>query len=466
MNKGQYGRENKCTKQVVLKATRSMLEDMTEVDWTHQSGRLLYDVAAMCEDEGDYALIKNIRLVCKSWLAAANDSRRLWRPTYRSTSQRIQRVAATFPSLEQVNLSACLHSGDPIDLEPLLHLGGMKSLHAGNFAIHVPTRSSRALEQLTNLVDLNFCPLGTLGLLKLTQLCCLTSLGVRGPEIFTSPSGGDCYENETTAQEVLQQAKDLSRLQSISLSRLVLNEAACRAIACLTQLKSLHLSEAMHTAYVQPVTGDDKATASLAALESICRLAQLQALAMPGSLVYLTNVLSISRLSSLTTLDLQGVAAAQSLSGIEALTGLVCLNVSDMICVPDLSPVRVLTNLRELRFARCIDVQSWGVQAISMLTKLELLDMHMCAFSSSWITLVTGLTNLQFLDMSVGNWRDQDVLQLTACTALSFLGLRDCPSTTSSMHRILKERLPLLSVIEAQCSTSGDQYAGFLGWPY
>lgn len=444
-----------------------MLGDASFADWTQQLDTLLYDVAAVHESRGDYTQIKNIRLVCKAWLTTANNSRRSWRPTYRCTSERFQRVAATFAGLTNVDLSACLHTGTPITLEPLLHLDSIRSLHAGNFAICFPSASSQALGQLTNLVNLNFCPLGTLSLLRLSQLCNLASLCVRGPEVFTSPSGADCYDNETAAQEVLQQAGALAQLQSICLSRLALNEAACQAIPYLTQLKSISLLEVIHTAYVQQGDGEIcKVQASHAAFEALCGLEQLKELAIPGSLVYLVNMQSISRLSNLVSLDMQGFSRFRSLVGIEQLTGLQSLNVSDMIHVSSLSPIALLTNLRELRFARCIDVQSWGVQTISSLTKLEVLDMRMCAFSSTWISLLTGLTNLQSLDISVGNWRDQDVLQLTTCTALSFLGLQDCPSTTSSMHRILQERLPLLEVIEAHCSTSGDQYAGFLGWPY
>ena len=447
-----------------------MLDDATHADWTQQLDTLLYDVAAVYESRGDYTQIKNVRLVCKAWLTVANNSRRSWRPTYRCTSERFHRVAATFSGLTDVDLSACLHTGNPIDLEPLLHLGSTRSLHAGNFAICFPSASSQALGHLTNLVNLNFCPLGTLSLLRLSRLCNLTSLCVRGPEVFTSPSGADCYDNETAAQEVLQQAGALTQLQNICLSRLALNEDACHAIPYLTQLKSLSLLEVIHTAYVRQGDrhGEEmcKIQASHAAFEALCGLQQLKELAIPGSLVYLADMQSISRLSSLTSLDMQGFSRFRSLIGVEQLTGLQSLNVSDMIHVSSLSPIALLTNLRELRFARCIDIQSWGVQTISSLTKLEVLDMRMCAFSSTWISLLTGLTNLQSLDMSVGNWRDQDVLQLTTCTALSFLGLQDCPSTTSSMHRILQERLPLLAVIEAHCSTSGDQYAGFLGWPY
>lgn len=443
----------------------------SDADWTEHLGGLLHDIVAVQESRGDYTRVKNIRLVCKAWLSAANGSRRVWSPIYGCTSERVRTVAQNFSRLENVDLSACLHTRAPIDLTPLFcRLGSIRSLHAGNFAVCVPSSSSRALEQMTTLVSLNFCPLGTLGELKLSRLCNLTSLFVRGPEVYTSPAGDDCYANEMAGQEVLQQAASLRKLHSICLSRLALNDASCKVIPLLTQLQSLSLLEVIHTAYVQPsnkkAEGGTKTEASQATFDAVCTLEQLRELAMPDSLVYLTSVHSISKLNNLTSLDMQCFPHVRSLVGLEQLTRLQSLNVSDLIHVPSLSPLRHLTDLHELRFARCIDVQSWGVQTLSLLTKLEVLDMQCCAFSSSWITLLTGLTSLRKLDMSVGNWRDQDVLQLTSCTALSFLGLRECPSTTSSMHRILQERLPQLTSIEAQCSTSGDHYAGFLGWPY
>ena len=442
----------------------------SDSDWSAHLGGLLHDICVVQESRGDYTWMKNIRLVCKAWLSAANSSRSFWSPVYGCTSDRVRTVAQNFSRLANVDLSSCLHTRAPIELEPLLRLESIRSLHAGNFAICVPSSSSRALEQMTKLVNLNFCPLGTLGLLKLSQLCNLTVLSVRGPEVYTSPGGEDCYENESAGQEILQQAANLTGLRSMCLSRLALNDAACTALALLTQLQSLSMLEVIHTAYVLPADkkaeDGSKVEASQAAFNAVCSLEQLQNLAMPESLVYLTSLTDISRLTSLTSLDMQCFPHVRSLVGLEQLTGLKSLNMSDLTHVPSLSPLKHLTGLRELRFARCIDVQSWGVQTLSLLTKLEVLDMQCCAFSSSWITLLTGLTSLRKLDMSVGNWRDKDVLQLTHCTALSFLGLRDCPSTTSSMHRILQERLPQLASIEAQCSTSGDQYAGFLGWPY
>ena len=442
----------------------------SDVDWTEHLGGLLHDIVAMSETGGDYTLMKTIRLVCKSWFSAANSSRTSWNPRYVQTSERLRTVAQNFSRLENVDLSSYLHARAPIDLGPLLRLQSIRSLHVGNFAVCVPSTSSRALEQVTNLVHLDFCPLGNLSLLKLSQLCNLTSLCIRGPEVYTSPSGGDCYANEVAGQEILQQAASLRKLQSICLSRLALNDCSCKVIPSLTQLQSLSLLEVIHTAYVRPGNkmGEDdfKTQASHTAFDAVCALVQLRKLAIPESLVYLTSINNISRLTNLTSLDMQCFPHIKSLVGLEQLTGLQDLNVSDLTHVPSLSPLKNLTDLRELRFARCIDVQSWGVQTMSLLKKLEVLDIQCCAFSSSWITLLTGLTSLRKLDMSVGNWRDQDVLQLTSCTALSFLGLRDCPSTTSSMHTILKERLPQLATIEAQCCTSGDQFAGFLGWPY
>lgn len=441
----------------------------SNADWTEQLDGVLHAIAADHESRGDYSWIKNVRLVCKAWLLAANSSRRCWSPIYGCTSKRVRIVAQNYTKLTDVDLSA-LHTRSPIDLEPLLQLESVRQLHAGNFAICVPSTASRALEQMTNLVKLNLCPLGKLGLLRISQLCNLTSLTVRGPEVYTSPGGEDCYENEAVGQEILQQAASLTQLQSICLSRLALNDAARKAIPLLTHLQSLSLLEVIHTAYVRP--GEKRSEANLkieasqASFSAVCGLEQLSRLAMPESLVYLTSLNCVSRLTNLTCLDMQGFPNIRSLVGLEQLIKLQTLNVSDLIHLPSLSPLQHLSSLRELRFARCIDVQTWGVQAVSLLTNLEVLDMQCCAFSSSWITLLTGLTSLHKLDMSVGNWRDQDVLQLTRCTALSFLGLRDCPSTTSSMHRILQERLPQLAVIEAQCSTSGDQYAGFLGWPY
>ena len=446
-----------------------MLTGEVEVDWTDQLGCFLYNVVAANERSDTFVAIKSIRLVCKAWLSAANNARRVWHPQYGCTSDRVRMLARSCTNLAHVDLSSCLPRA-PVDLEPLLHLKSLQTFQAGNYAVCVPSGSSGALEQLTNLTKLNLCPLGDLSLFQLSQLQLLTMLSVRGPEVYTSPGGPDCYEDETAAQHILFQAATLAQLQGLCLSRLALNELAWEALTVLSQLQRLSLMEVIHTAYVHQTSRKPEETsnskASEAAFSAVCRLEQLVELVMPESLVYLTTIKAINKLSVLTRLNIQGIQNITSLEGLEQVTSLEWFNMSDLICVSTLAPLQDLTNLRALHFPRCINVQTGGVQAVSLLRKLEVLDMHCCAFSSTWIILLTGLTSLRELDMSVGNWRDQDIVQLTTCTSLSVLGLRDCPSTTSSMHRILQERLPLLKRIEAECSTSGDQYAGFLGWPY
>ena len=446
-----------------------MLHAASESDWTNQLGCFLPAIAAASESREGYSVIKAIRLVCKAWLSSVNSARRLWRPQYRCTTDGVKALARACTNLTHVDLSAC-HPHKPVDLEPLLQLKSLKSFHAGNFAICVPSGSSEALASLTNLVQLNLCPLGDLTLFKLSSLQQLTQLAIRGPEVYTSPGGQDCYENETAAHHVLQQLSCLAQLQSLALSRLALSEAAWEALAHMTQLQKLCIAEVIHTAYVRRMARKPEehvnSLASEAAFEAVCRLTNLTELDMPESLVYMTSIQGVSCLSTLTKLDIQGIESIRSLDGLEQVSSLEWVDMSGLTSVSTLAPLQHLTNLRVLRFARCINVQTWGVQAISLLRKLEVLDMHCCAFSSTWITLLTGLTKLCCLDMSVGNWRDQDIVQLTACKQLTYLGLKDCPSTTASMHTILRERLPLLIKLEAACSTSGDQYAGFLGWPY
>ena len=446
-----------------------MLRDADGAEWSDNVGSLLYQIAAASESRGDYATTKSIRVVCKAWLLAANGARGIWHPQYGCTSEKVSKLAHSFPNLVGVDLSSCLPRS-PIDLEPLLRVASLRAFHAGNYAICIPSSSSEALEQLTTLVQLDFCPLGHITSLKLSQLQQLTTLSVRGPEVYTCPGGPDCYENECVAQHVIQQASSLAQLQSLCLSRLAMSEAAWEALRTLSHIRRLSLLEVIHTTYMQQASKKPEqhvnARASQVAFAAVCQLIQLTDLDLQESLVYLRSIKEISSLSLLTRLNLHGVQSVTSLDGLEQVSGLEWFNMSDLICVSTLAPLQQLTRLRELHFPRCINVQTWGVQAISLLRKLEVIDMHCCAFSSTWITLLTGLTSLCNLNMSVGNWRDQDIVQLTHCSSLSLLTLRDCPSTTSSMHRILKERLPLLKTIEAECSTSGDQYAGFLGWPY
>jgi len=441
-----------------------MLRDADGAEWSDNVGSLLYQIAAASESRGDYATTKSIRVVCKAWLLAANGARAIWHPQYGCTSEKVSKLARSFPNLVGVDLSSCLPRA-PIDLEPLLRVASLRAFHAGNYAICIPSTSSEALEQLTTLVQLDFCPLGHITSLKLSQLQQLTKLSVRGPEVYTSPGGPDCYENEYVAQHIIQQASSLVQLQSLCLSRLAMSEAAWEALRTLSHIRRLSLMEVIHTIYVQQASKKPEehvnARASKVAFAAVCQLIQLTDLDLQESRVFLWSIKEISSLSLLTRLNLHGVQSVTSLDGLEQVSGLEWFNMTDLICVSTLAPLQQLTRLRELHFPRCINVQTWGVQAISLLKKL-----HCCAFSSTWITLLTGLRSLRNLNMSVGNWRDQDIVQLTHCSSLSVLKLRDCPSTTSSMHRILKERLPLLKTIEAECSTSGDQYAGFLGWPY
>ncbi len=446
-----------------------MLRDADGAEWSDNVGSLLYQIAAASESRGDYATTKSIRVVCKAWLSAANGARAIWHPQYGCTSEKVSKLARSFPNLVAVDLSSCLPRA-PVDLEPLLRVASLRAFHAGNYALCIPSTSSEALEQLTTLVQLDFCPLGDVTSLKLSQLQQLTTLSVRGPEVYTSPGGPDCYENESVAQHIIQQASSLAQLQSLCLSRLAVSELAWEALRTLSHIRRLSLMEVIHTAYVQQTSKKPEelvnARASEVAFAAVCQLIQLTDLDMQESLVYLRSIKEISRLSLLTNLNFHGVQSVTSLDGLEQVSGLEWFNMSDLVCVSTLAPLQQLTSLRELHFPRCINVQTWGVQAISLLRKLEVIDMHCCAFSSTWITLLTGLTSLRNLNMSVGNWRDQDIVQLTHCSSLSVLKLGDCPSTTSSMHRILMERLPLLKTIKAECSTSGDQYAGFLGWPY
>ena len=446
-----------------------MSVESSSADWTDNVSCFLQHILAASESEGQHSVLKSIRSVCKAWFLAANDARQVLHPQYAHPEQRISQIARTFVNLTRVDLSSC-RPRSAVNLQPLLSLTSLEILHVGNYGITVPSPSSQALQQLYNLKWLSLSPLGDLGLFQLSQLQQLQTLYVRGPEVYTVPDGPYCYENETAAMHVLRQAANMPLLQTLSLSRLAVSEPAWEALTKLTQLCTLELCEVMHTDYIQP--SGHKAniamhsTASQDAVAAICKLGQLIELNMPGSLPYLTSIQEVSSLTSLIALDLRAVGRMTSIEGLNHLTALEVLDLSDLSGIQTLSPLQHLTNLQVLRFAKCINIQTWGVQVLSSLRKLSTLDMHCCGFSSSWVTLLTGLNALCDLDMSVGNWRDQDVIQLTACRSLTRLNLTDCPSTTASMHRILKERLPFLRKLNADCHTSGEQYAGFLGWPY
>ena len=445
---------------------RAPLGCMTScVDWVASAPIFLHNVVSSCQDRGDTATIQQLRLICRAWSTTTSQAIRQWRPHYSCNDAKVIALARGFPSLRVVNLEAC-HSRHKVDLVPILSLTALQELHLGNHAIEVPSDSSQALEGLTQLQSLDFCPIGDVSAFNLSCLQRLSSLHVRGPEIYTVPGGNiDCYENKVAAQALLQQAISLQHLREIALLRLALNAAAFQAMSSLTQIHFLSVTEVVHTEYI---TGSGpKSLPSLASFEAMCQLVDLKELTIRESLVYLRSVASISKLKQLTKLDLQGARSLESLDGLQHVSALQWLNVSDVFSISSLEPIRSLTGLSELRFARCLMVQSsGGVDVLSNLTNLQVVDMQCCAFSSSWIQLLTGLSALHHLDMSVGNWRDQDIAQLTACSSLRFLGLRDCPSTTRSMHQILQERLPSLETIQVACSTSGDQYAGFLGWPY
>lgn len=436
----------------------------SDVDWAANASVFLHCIAACHESVGQHLHILKIRLVCKAWCSATGAAIQHWSPHYSCTDAKVIAVARAFPSLSLINLSSC--TSRAVNLAPILQLTALKTLKLGNYAIRVPSDSSLALQGLTQLRDLDFCPIGEVVTLELTGLQHLTALHIRGPEVFTVPgSCTDCYENHTAARSVIEQAAVLPSLYHLELSRMSMSAGAIEALSGLTRMKELKLTEVIHTEYLSGTR--PKSASSSAALESICQLTGLTDLSLRESFVYMKCISSMSRLALLTSLDLQGVRSIDSLDGLQHLPALRNLNVSDLFSIHTLEPLRSLTGLQELAFARCLMVQSWGgVEALSSLTDLHTLDMQCCAFNSRWIHLLTGLSSLQYLDMSIGNWRDQDVVHLTACTSLQFLGLRDCPSTTASMHQILQERLPELQTIEVECSTSGDQYAGFLGWPY
>ena len=435
------------------------------IDWVATAPIFLHYVVSDCQNRGDNATVQQLRLICKTWSTTTSQAIKQWRPHYSCNDAKIIALARGFPSLSSVILESC-HSRHKVDLVPILSITALQELHLGNHAIEVPSDSSQALEGLMQLQSLDFCPIGDVSALKLSRLQQLSSLHVRGPEIYTVPGGNiDCYENKVAAQALLQQAIPLQHLREIALLRLALNAGAFEAMSSLTQIQHLSVTEVVHTEYI---TGSGpKSVPSLASFKAICQLVNLSELTIRESLVYLRSVSSISRLTQLTKLDLQGVRSLESVDGLQQVSALQWLNVSDVFSISSLEPIRCLTGLSELRFARCLMVQSWGgVDVLSSLTSLQVLDMQCCAFNSRWIQLLTGLSALHHLDMSVGNWRDQDIAHLTACRNLRFLGLRDCPSTTPSMHQILQERLPSLETIQVACSTSGDQYAGFLGWPY
>lgn len=437
----------------------------SSVDWAACGPVFLHYVASTCEDRNEHAAIQQLRLTCRAWSRATSQAIKQWRPHYSCSDVKLVALARGFPCLKSVVLEAC-HSRHKVDLLPILSLTGLQHLHMGNHAIKVPSDGSQALEALTSLRHLDFCPVGDVTALRLSCLQQLTGLRIRGPEVYTVPGGNiDCYENKAAAQGLLVQVLELQHLQDIALLRLALTPAAFEAMSKLKQTQRLSLTEVIHTEYVSG--SGSKAVPSLTSFQAICQLVNLTELTIRESLVYLRSVTSISSLTQLTKLDLQGVRSVESLDGLQHISALQWLNVSDVFSISTLEPIRGLTSLKELRFARCLMVQSHGgVDVLSSLTGLRVLDMQCCAFNSRWMLLLTGLTDLRHLDMSVGNWRDQDIARLSSCTSLSFLGIRDCPSTTPSMHQILQERLPSLETIQVACSTSGDQYAGFLGWPY
>lgn len=432
------------------------------VDWAASAPIFLQPVASSCELRGDNTTIQQLRLVCKAWSSATSQAVKKWHTHYSCSNAKLDAVARSFPSLSSVSLELCT-CFYKVCLGPILGLTGLQELHLGKHGIEVPSFPSQALEGLTNLRSLDFCPIGDVAALRLTSLQKLSRLCVRGPQRRTVPGGHiDCFTNKIAAQALLEQGSVLTCLQDVMFSQMAFTSGAFNAIAALTQVRRLSLIEVMFCGGASKCMPDKQP----AAFQSICQLTDLTELTIRQPLVCLRTITCISNLHHLTKLDLQRVGLLESLDGLQDVTALQCLNVSDLSSISTLEPIRGLTGLQELRFARCQMVQSFGVDVLSSLTRLQVLDMQCCAFTSRWIQLLTGLTDLTFLDMSVGNWRDQDIAQLTACTSLQVLGLRECPSTTPSMHQILQERLPSLASIDVVCSTSGDQYAGFLGWPY
>lgn len=435
------------------------------IDWASSAPIFLQAVSSSCERLGDHQTIRKLRLVCQAWRAATSHSVEQWHPQQSCNITKLLAVAQAFPNLTRVSLEHCSFGQKP-DLLPLLKLSSLRELHLGNNAIKVASDASLALEQLNNLRGLDFCPTGDVASLRVSCLHKLSSMCLRGPDLDTALRH-ECFDwiGVIAVPALLQQCNVMKHLQVIMLLRMALGLDAYKALAELRQTRHLSIIDCGDTNL--GFDHDAPAVTALAAFESICQLVDLTELTIRRSLDDLCSITCISGLINLTKLDLRHGRCIQSLDGLQHVTAIRWLSVSDVTSISSLEPIRGLTGLQELHFARCLNIQSFGgVDVLSSLTDLRVLDMQRCAFHSTWVQLLTGLSALHNLDMSVGNWRDQDIAHLSACTSLRFLGLRDCPSTTHSMHQILQERLPALETIEVACTTSGDQYAGFLGWPY
>jgi hypothetical protein len=176
----------------------------------------------------------------------------------------------------------------------------------------------------------------------------------------------------------------------------------------------------------------------------VCRMTHLRALHLWGEREpQLKELPSLSLLTALQTLELQGFSKLEVLPPLATLTSLQTLHLSDCAMLRYIPPLATLSDLRTFKLCQCS--QLWELPSLNSLRALQTLELIHCQFqrmpSLDTLTalqnlkvcgcllllelpLLDSLTALQTLELM--NYRGQPMPSLDALTAIQTLHLIDC----------------------------------------
>jgi hypothetical protein len=168
---------------------------------------------------------------------------------------------------------------------------------------------------------------------------------------------------------------------------------------------------------------------------------------------------AVSSLIALTSLDLSlcGNVTAEGLRAVSSLTALTLLSLS---CCTNVTSEGLLavsrhTALTSLNLCYCPNVTSEVLRAVSGLTALSTLDLSRCEnVPGEGLRAVSSLTALTTLNLAYcPNVSSEDLQALRSLTALSTLGLYECDNVTAAAKQALRTAIPNLTILDIMMRT-------------